>query len=82
MNETMPNLSKQEIAALKFMLEKPLRVDAFSSVPNREAVASMLDALARLELCQRSLEGLSRVYSITPKGEEALSKEMAENKQK
>jgi predicted transcriptional regulator len=74
----MPNLSKHEVAALRFMKKSPLRVDPFSPVTNVEAVVTMLDALAKMGLCRRTLDGLSRVYSITPEGEEALSKEPAE----
>ena len=32
----MPNLSNPEMAALRFMLEEPLRIDPFSRVPKME----------------------------------------------
>jgi predicted transcriptional regulator len=74
----MPDLSTHEVAALRFMKKNPIRVDPFSPVANVEAVVEMLDALAKMGLCRRTLQGLSRVYSITPEGLEALSKEAAE----
>lgn len=77
-NTGMPDLSTHEVAALRFMKKNPIRVDPFSPVANVEAVVEMLDALAKMGLCRRTLEGLSRVYSITPEGLEALSKEAAE----
>ncbi len=74
----MPSLSKHEVAALRFMMKSPLRVDPFSPVTNVDAVVAMLDTLAKMGLCRRTLEGLSRVYAITPEGVEALSKEAVE----
>jgi hypothetical protein len=68
----MPELSDTEMAALRFMLGEPLRIDPFSRVPNVEEVAAMLDGLARKGLCRRTLEGLNRVYSITPEGAEVV----------
>jgi hypothetical protein len=56
----MPELSDTEMAALRFMLAEPLRIDPFSRVPNVEEV---VDGLARMGLCCRTLEGLNRVYS-------------------
>ena len=70
----MSDLSDTQLAALKFMVEKPLRIDPFSRVPNVGEIAAMLDDLVRKGLCQRTLEGLSRVYSITPEGTEIVSK--------
>jgi hypothetical protein len=32
----------------------------------------MLDGLARMGLCRRTLEGLNRVYSISPEGAEVV----------
>ena len=69
----MPILTNYEAAALRFMKEKPLRVDPFARVDNVERVAAMLDRLSKMGLCRRTLEGLNRVYSITPDGLEALS---------
>ena len=69
----MPILAHYEAAALRFMREKPLRVDPFHPVKDVERVAAMLDHLSRLGLCRRTLEGLNRVYSITPDGLEALA---------
>jgi hypothetical protein len=66
-------LAHYEAAALRFMSEKPLRVDPFHPVKDVERVASMLDHLSRIGLCRRTLEGLNRVYSITPDGLQALS---------
>jgi predicted transcriptional regulator len=71
---TMPDLSDTELAALRFMAEKPLRIHALSAVPNVEEVAAMLDRLAGMGLCRRTLEGLNRVYSITPQGAEIVAK--------
>ena len=68
----MPELSDTEMAALRFMVGEPLRIDPFSQVPNVEEVAAMLDRLARMGLCRRTLEGLNRVYSITPEGAEIV----------
>jgi hypothetical protein len=68
----MPELSDTEMAALKFMLAEPLQIDPFSRVPNVEEVATMLDRLARMGLCRRTLEGLNRVYSITLEGAEVV----------
>ncbi len=68
----MPELSDTEMAALRFMVGEPLRIDPFSQVPNVEEVAAMLDRLARMGLCRRTLEGLNRVYSITPVGAEIV----------
>ncbi len=68
----MPELSDTEMAALKFMVGEPLRIDPFSRVPNVKEVAAMLDGLARMGLCRRTLEGLNRVYSITPEGAEVV----------
>jgi hypothetical protein len=64
----VPELSDTEMAALRFMLGEPFRINPFSRVPNVEEVAAMLDRLARMGLCHRTLEGLNRVYSITPEG--------------
>jgi hypothetical protein len=72
-NAEMPELSDTEIAALKFMAEKPLQIDPFSAPPNIEEVAAMLDGLARRGLCRRALQGITRVYSITPEGKAAVS---------
>ena len=69
----MPDLSETEMAALRFMAEKPLRIDPFSRVPNLDEIATMLDELARIGVCQRTLEGINRVYSITPEGEKVLA---------
>jgi hypothetical protein len=69
----MPILANYEAAALRFMKEKPLRVDPFARVDNVEAVAAMLDRLSKMGFCRRTLEGLYRVYSITPDGLAALS---------
>jgi hypothetical protein len=66
-------LAHYEAAALRFMSEKPLRVDPFHPVKDVERVAAMLDHLSRIGLCRRTLEGLNRVYSITPDGLQALS---------
>ncbi len=68
----MPELSDTEIAALRFMLAELLRIDPFSRVPDVEEVAAMLDGLARMGLCCRTLEGLNRVYSITSEGAEVV----------
>jgi predicted transcriptional regulator len=68
----MPILANYEAAALRFMKEKPLRVDPFARVENVERVAAMLDRLSKMGLCRRTLEGLNRVYSITPDGLNAL----------
>jgi len=68
----MPELSDTEMAALRFMLGEPLRIDPFSRVPNVEEVAAMLDGLARKGLCRRTLEGLTLVYSITPEGADVV----------
>jgi hypothetical protein len=68
----MPELSDTEMAALRFMVGEPLRIDPFSRVPNVEEVAAMLDGLARMGLCRRSLKGLKRVYSITQEGAEVV----------
>jgi hypothetical protein len=68
----MPNLSNPEMAALRFMLEEPLRIDPFSRVPKMDEVAAMLDGLARMSFCCRTLEGLCRVYSINPQGAEVV----------
>jgi hypothetical protein len=68
----MPELSDTEMAALRFMIGEPLRIDPFSRVPNVEEVAVMLDDLAKMGLCRRTLEGLNRVYSITPEGAEIV----------
>ena len=68
----MPELSDTEMAALRFMVGEPLRIDPFSQVPNVEEVAAMLDRLARMGLCRRTLEGLNRVYSIPPVGAEIV----------
>ena len=65
---------KAEVAALRFMVEKPLRINPFSVPPNVEKVAAMLDRLAGMDLCHRTLVGLSRGYSITPKGAEVIYK--------
>jgi hypothetical protein len=54
------------------MKEKPLRVDPFAPIENVERVATMLDRLAKMGLCRRTLEGLNRVYSITPDGLAAI----------
>jgi hypothetical protein len=64
---SMPELSDTEMAALRFMLGEPLRIDPFSRVPNVEEVAA-----ARIGLCRRTLESLNRVYSITPEGAEIV----------
>jgi predicted transcriptional regulator len=69
----MPILANYETAALRFMKEKPMRVDPFARVNNVERVAAMLDRLSKMGLCRRTLEGINRVYSITPDGLEALS---------
>jgi hypothetical protein len=74
---SMPDLTEAEMAALRFMMDKPLSINPFSLVPNVEGVADMLDELARRGLCQRTLEGINRVYSITRKGVEAVSKRSA-----
>jgi hypothetical protein len=66
-------LAACQVAALEFMANEPLRVDPFSSVRNVEEVAAMLDGLAKIGLCRRTLRGLSRVYAITPAGLEALA---------
>jgi hypothetical protein len=71
------NLAPAQIAALKFMSTEPLRIDAFSPVVNVERVGAMLDQLAGMGLCRRTLDRLSRVYSITPDGAEMLSRVMA-----
>ena len=68
----MSELSDTEMAALRFMLGEPLRIDPFSRVPNVGEVAAMLDGLDRMGLCRRTLEGLNRVYSITPEGAEVV----------
>jgi hypothetical protein len=68
----MPELSDIEMAALRFMLGEPLRIDPFSRVSNVEEVAAMLDGLARMDLLPSHLEGLNRVYSITPQGAEVV----------
>ena len=68
----MPKLSDTEMAALRFMVGEPLRIDPFSRVPNVGEVAAMLDGLDRMGLCRRTLEGLNRVYSITPEGAEVV----------
>jgi predicted transcriptional regulator len=73
----VPNLAPSQIAALRFMSTEPLRIDAFSPVVNVEGVAAMLDELARTGLCHRTLDGLNRVYSITPDGVEVLSRTRA-----
>jgi hypothetical protein len=69
---SMPELSDTEMAALRFMIREPIRIDPFSRVPNVEEVAAMLDRLARMGLCRRTLEGLNREYSITPEGAEIV----------
>jgi hypothetical protein len=69
---SMPELSDTEMAALRFMLAEPLRIDPFSQVPDVEEVAAMLDGLARMGPCCRTLEGLNRVYSITSEGAEIV----------
>ena len=69
----MTILAAAQVAALRFMAREPLRVDPFSSVTNVEEVAAMLDDLAKMGLCRRTLRGLSRVYAITPAGLEALA---------
>lgn len=69
----MAILAASQVAALRFMANEPLRVDPFSSVRNIEEVAAMLDGLARMGLCRRTLRGLNRVYAITPAGLEALA---------
>lgn len=69
----MPILADCEAAALRFMKQKPLRVDPFAPVADVERVAAMLDQLSRMGLCRRTLDGLNRVYSITPDGLQALS---------
>jgi hypothetical protein len=66
-------LAASQVAALKFMAGEPLRVDPFSSVRNVAEVAAMLDGLAKIGLCRRTLQGLNRVYAITPAGLEALA---------
>lgn len=66
-------LAAPQVAALKFMAGEPLRVDPFSSVRNVAEVAAMLDGLAKIGLCRRTLQGLNRVYAITPAGLEALA---------
>ena len=66
-------LTASQVAALRFMANEPLRVDPFSSVRNVEGVAVMLDDLAKIGLCRRTLQGLNRVYAITPAGLEALA---------
>lgn len=68
----MPDLSEPELTALRLMMEKPIRIHALSDVQGREEAAAVLDGLARKGLCRRTLEGLSRVYSITELGQEAL----------
>jgi hypothetical protein len=68
----MPEPSDTEMAALRFMVQEPLRIDPFSRLPNVEEVAAMLDRLARMGLCRRTLEGLNRVHSITPEGAEIV----------
>jgi hypothetical protein len=65
-------LAASQLAALRFMANEPLRVDPFSSVRNVEEVAAMLDDLAKMGLCRRTLRGLNRIYTITPAGREAL----------
>ena len=69
----MPILASYEAAALRFMKEKPLRVDPFAPIENVERVAAMLDRLAKQGLCRRTLEGLNRVYSITADGLAAIA---------
>jgi hypothetical protein len=69
----MPILADCEAAALRFMKQKPLRVDPFAPVEDVERVAAMLDQLSRMGLCRRTLDGLNRVYSITPDGLQVLS---------
>jgi predicted transcriptional regulator len=66
-------LAAPQVAALRFMANEPLRVDPFSSVTNVEEVAAMLDDLAKIGLCRRTLQGLNRIYAITPAGLEALA---------
>jgi|GEM_PF-6195639 len=66
-------LATFQVAALRFMANEPLRVDPFSSVTNVEEVAAMLDDLAKMGLCHRTLRGLNRIYTITPIGLEALA---------
>ncbi len=74
----MSTLAPYQVAALRFMANEPLRVHPFSSVGNAEEVAAMLDRLANMGLCRRTLEGLNRVYSITPAGFETLAKAVGE----
>jgi hypothetical protein len=69
----MTILAATQIAALRFMAKEPLRVDPFSSVRNVEEVAAMLDDLAKMGLCRRTLQGLNRIYAITPAGLAALA---------
>ena len=71
--QSMLILAASQVGALRFMESEPLRVDPFSSVKNVEEVAAMLDHLAKMGLCRRTLQGLNRVYSITPAGLEALA---------
>ena len=74
-------LAASQVAALRFMANEPLRVDPFSSVRNVEEVAAMLDDLAKMGLCCRTLRGLNRIYAITPAGLQALAEaERAEGK--
>ena len=70
----MSHLTPAQVAALKFMSAEPLRIGAFSAVENAVGVAAILDELARMDLCQRTLDRLNRVYSITPDGAEMLSR--------
>ena len=66
-------LAPSQVAALRYMATEPLEIDAFSSVPNVEEVAAMLDELAKIGLCRRSLRGLRRLYEITPQGLQLLN---------
>jgi len=66
-------LAAPQVAALRFMANEPLRVDPFSSVTNVEEVAAMLDDLAKIGLCRGNLQGLNRIYAISPAGLEALA---------
>jgi predicted transcriptional regulator len=72
---SMPHLSGIEMAALRFMIQEPLRITPFFGLPKMEEVASMLDGLAKKGLCTRTLEGLSRVYAITQEGVEIVSQQ-------